>query len=77
VTLFRMARQTGNGLGLISAFPDLVSVEWTALGHALEWAAAPGQTPEWLHAALVAYRDENAPCYGHGASRGQPRREYA
>ena len=47
------ARATGLG----STFSTVVWVERTALGVALEWAVARGQTPEQLHAALAAYRD--------------------
>jgi hypothetical protein len=57
MVLFRMARHVGDGTGLISAFANVVLVERSALGHALEWAVAPGQTPERLQAALAAYRD--------------------
>jgi ABC-type transport system involved in multi-copper enzyme maturation permease subunit len=53
VAMFHMA-QHGKA-GLVFAFPDLLSVERTALGHALEWAVAQGQTPERLHTALTTY----------------------
>ena len=52
--LFRMAHQMGESTGLML---DIVSVERTALGQALEWTVARGQTPERLRAALVTYRD--------------------
>ena len=35
----------------------LVNFERDALALAIEWAVAPGQTPERLHAALEAYRN--------------------
>ncbi|MFI5457427.1 MAG: hypothetical protein ACHRXM_18440 [Isosphaerales bacterium] len=56
VVLFRMARHFGEGAGLYPAF-SVVSVQRDALGLAMEWAVARGQTPERLHAALTAYRD--------------------
>ena len=37
--------------------PDIIWSGTDALGHALEWAVAHGQTPDRLHAALAAYRD--------------------
>ena len=52
--LFHMAHQVGEGAGFIA---DLVWVEQNALGQALEWAVARGQTPERLRAALAAYRN--------------------
>jgi ABC-2 family transporter protein len=57
VALFHIARHVSEGTGLNSAFLTLVSVERTALGVALEWAIAHGQTPERLHKALAAYRE--------------------
>jgi len=56
VMLFRMARHFSEGAGLYPAF-SLVLVERDALGLAMEWAVAPGQTPVRLQAALTAYRD--------------------
>ena len=57
MALFRMARHSGEGTGLGLTFSTIVWEERTALGVALEWAVARGQTPEQLHAALMAYRD--------------------
>ena len=57
VALFRMAHHIGDGAGLSSAHPGTIAVERMALGQALEWAVARGQTPDRLHAALAAYRD--------------------
>jgi hypothetical protein len=54
VAMFRMAHQVGDGAGLII---DTIWVERIALGQALEWAVAHGQTPERLHATEAAYRD--------------------
>jgi hypothetical protein len=54
---FHMANHVGTGTGLVSAFPNVTWVEQNALGVALEWAVARGQTPDRLHAALAAYRD--------------------
>jgi ABC-2 family transporter protein len=56
MVLFRMAHHVGAGSGFIRAFPDALSLERSALGHALEWAIARGQTPERLHSALAACR---------------------
>ena len=56
MVLFRMAHHVGAGSGFVRAFPDVLSLERNALGHALEWAIARGQTPERLHSALAAYR---------------------
>jgi hypothetical protein len=57
MVLFRMAHHVGEGSGFVSAFPDVQLIEREALGQALEWAVARGQTPERLHRALAAYRD--------------------
>jgi len=51
VVLFRMARHCSEG-----GF-SMVSVQRNALGLALEWAVARGQTIDRLHAALSAYGD--------------------
>ena len=56
MVLFRMAHHVGIGTGYLRAFRDVLSMERDALGHALEWAIARGQTPERLHSALAAYR---------------------
>jgi len=56
VVLLRMARHFSEEAGLYPAF-SLVLVERDALGLAMEWAIAPGQTHERLHAALTSYRD--------------------
>jgi hypothetical protein len=53
--LFRMARHSGEGTGLGLNFANDIWVERTALGVALEWAVAHGQTPERLQTALTAY----------------------
>jgi hypothetical protein len=50
--LFRMAHQMGESAGLTF---DVTWVERTALGQAMEWVVARGQTPERLRAALAAY----------------------
>jgi hypothetical protein len=52
--LFRMAHQMGESAGLTF---DVTWVERTALGQAMEWAVARGQTPERLRAALAAYHN--------------------
>jgi hypothetical protein len=57
MALFRMAHHAARGSGFVMAFPSALSIERNALGHALEWAVARGQTPERLHAALAAYRE--------------------
>jgi hypothetical protein len=57
MALFCMARHSSEGTGLSWSFTTIVWVERTALGVAMEWAVAHGQTPEKLHAALIAYRD--------------------
>ena len=54
IVLFRMAHHAARGSGYIIAFPDALSVERNALGHALEWAVTRSQTPERLHAALAS-----------------------
>ncbi len=56
MALFRMARQVAEGTGLINAFPNAFTVERGALGAALEWSVARGQTPARLKAALAAFR---------------------
>jgi ABC-2 family transporter protein len=53
VALFRMAHHLGDGAVFAV---NSISVERMALGQALEWAVARGQTPERLHSALAAYR---------------------
>ena len=57
MVLFRMARHSGEETGLGSTFTNLIWVERTPLGVALEWVIAHGQTPERLHVALTAYRN--------------------
>ena len=58
MALFRMAHHVGDGAqGYTLALRTPYAVERTALGQAMEWAVARGQTPERLHAALAAYRD--------------------
>ena len=57
MVLFHMARHFSEGLGGGPAIRALTSVERDALSLAMEWAVAPGQTPERLHAALAAYRE--------------------
>jgi hypothetical protein len=54
--LFRMARHFSKGSGVEVAEAAVSVVERDALGAAIEWALAPGQTPERLHTALEAYR---------------------
>jgi ABC-type transport system involved in multi-copper enzyme maturation permease subunit len=53
-TLFRMAHHLGQGGGAGFALSG-VALERKALGLAVEWAIAPGQTSERLHAALAAF----------------------
>ena len=55
--LCRMARHGGEGTGLMATLSSVAWVEQTALGVALEWAVDHGQTPDRLHAALIAYHD--------------------
>jgi hypothetical protein len=57
MVLFRMSRHFTLGSGVGRARLVLVVVERDALALALDWAAAPGQTPERLRAALEAYRN--------------------
>jgi hypothetical protein len=54
--LFRMARHFTEGSDLDGARAVLLTFERDALILALDWANAPGQTPERLRAALDAYR---------------------
>ncbi len=61
MVLFHMARHFSEGLGGGPAIRALTSVERDALGLAMEWAVARGQTPERLHAALAAYREMPKP----------------
>ena len=56
MALFRMAHHISDGFGLW-AFSSSATVERMALGRALEWAVARGQTPDRLHSALVAFRE--------------------
>ena len=56
MVLFHMARHFSVGSGAGPAMRTLREVERDALGLAMEWAVARGQTPERLHAALAAYR---------------------
>jgi hypothetical protein len=57
VVMFRMARHFGSGDSYFQSHLVLVAVERDALGLAMEWAIAKGQTPERLEKALAAYRD--------------------
>jgi hypothetical protein len=56
VVLFRMARHVGQG-ATMTEFRLALEIERQGLGLAFSWAAAAGQTPERLRAALIAYRD--------------------
>ena len=56
VVLFRMATHFAEGSGAAEATDVVSHNERQALELALEWALAPGQTPERLHKALEAYR---------------------
>jgi ABC-type transport system involved in multi-copper enzyme maturation permease subunit len=57
IVLFRMARHFAEGAGVDEATLAVRYFEREALGVAFEWALAPGQTSEQLHAALEAYRN--------------------
>jgi ABC-type transport system involved in multi-copper enzyme maturation permease subunit len=57
IVLFRMAGQLTEGSGIEPAHSAIKSVERGALTLAIEWALAPGQTPERIHAALASYRN--------------------
>ncbi len=57
IALFHMARHVAEGLGVDEATIVVRYSEREALGAAFEWALAPGQTSERLHAALEAYRN--------------------
>ncbi len=54
VILFRMARHVSQGATMIQGLTAL-AIEKQALDAAMEWAGAPGQTPERLRAALASY----------------------
>ena len=56
MAVFRMARHVAEGTKLINAYPNAFVVERSALGAALEWSVARGQTPARLKAALAAFR---------------------
>jgi hypothetical protein len=56
VVLIRMAHHLGEGAVIRPAVKAL-AIEEHALDLAMEWASAPGQTPERLRAALATYRD--------------------
>ena len=56
VVLIRMAHHLGEGAVIRQAVKAL-AIEKQALDLAMEWASAPGQTPERLRAALATYRD--------------------
>ena len=56
IVLFHMARHISAPDGMAHHLSSL-SVEQNAIGLAMEWAIARGQTPERLLAALAAYRD--------------------
>jgi hypothetical protein len=60
VAILRMARHLGEGATLSQVLQAL-EIEKTALDLAMDWAAAPGQTPERLRAAIAAYRDRPRP----------------
>ncbi len=53
--LFHMARHLGEGTAMRRSL-GAWEIERDGLGLAMEWAIAPQQTPERLHAALAAYR---------------------
>ena len=57
MVLFHMARHFSEGSGGGPAMRVLTSVERDALGLAMKWATARGQSTERLHAALAAYRE--------------------
>jgi heme/copper-type cytochrome/quinol oxidase subunit 4 len=57
MVMFRMARHFSAAPGHFQSFATLMAVEREALGLAMEWAIAKGQTPERLEEALSAYRD--------------------
>jgi hypothetical protein len=55
MVLFRMSRHVAEGAGVDLAILSLIHVERSALAAAIDWAVAPGQTPERLRAAVDAY----------------------
>jgi hypothetical protein len=55
--LFRMAAHFTEGSAVDTARLALIAAEREGLRLALDWAIAPGQTPERLRAALDAYRN--------------------
>ncbi len=57
MVLFRMTRHFTERSGVGEAMFTLSIVERDALGSAISWAVAKGQTTERLHAALEAYRN--------------------
>ncbi len=56
VVLIRMAHHLGEGAAIRQTV-KAIAIEKRALDLAMEWAIAPGQTPERLRAALATYRD--------------------
>ena len=56
VVLLRMARHVSEGATMKEDITAL-AIEKGALDFAIDWATAPGQTPERLRAAIAAYRD--------------------
>jgi hypothetical protein len=54
VLLFRMARHLGQG-AVMDLMLQALAIEKQALDLAMEWAGAPGQTPDRLRAAILAY----------------------
>jgi hypothetical protein len=54
VLLFRMARHLSQG-AVVDLMRQALDIEKQALDLAMEWAGAPGQTPDRLRAAILAY----------------------
>jgi hypothetical protein len=57
VVLIRMARHVSEGATMIQGTALALAIEKEALDLAINWATAPGQTPDRLRAAIAAYRD--------------------
>ncbi len=56
MVLLRMARHVSEGATMTHEL-NALAIEKEALDLAIDWATAPGQTPERLHSAIAAYRD--------------------
>jgi hypothetical protein len=70
VVLFRMARHVSEGATLTHGRTAL-EIEKDALDLAIDWATAPGQTPERLRGAIAAYRDWPGPVSAAEVARAE------